>query len=591
MFKSMSTGTRLIAAFVLVALFGAIVAAIGIFNMHRINDRNDELYANELLGLSYIKEANINLIYLGRARGNYLLATSTEEREKQKELTQKYAEAVQSNMAKAKPLFAGERAKELLAGFSRTWNDYQQSTQKTYALGASEQLQQRSAELSKAMSETRGFADILDHELAELSRQKEQEAHAAAEDATALYQSSRTLMTVLVACGLLMSVVLGVLITRNLTGKLGGEPDYAAEVANRIAHGDLSVPIETRSDDRTSLLFAMKDMRESLVNIVAKVRSGTDTIATASSQIAAGNQDLSSRTEEQAGSLEETASSMEELTSTVKQNADNARQANALAVSASEVAARGGNVVSQVVDTMASINASSKRIVDIIGVIDGIAFQTNILALNAAVEAARAGEQGRGFAVVASEVRNLAHRSAAAAKEIKELIGNSVEKVDDGAKLVDQAGVTMQEVVESVKRVTDIMAEITAASAEQTAGIEQVNQAIIQMDRTTQQNASLVEQAAAASEAMQHQAGQLAQAVGVFKLDATYRNAPAPVAGERRVPPVRPLNRSRAQKIASPAVSAITAQPRPLAKVQATTSEEWEQFQDTLTRGRVSGQA
>jgi methyl-accepting chemotaxis protein len=261
-------------------------------------------------------------------------------------------------------------------------------------------------------------------------------------------------------------------------------------------------------------------MNSSLVKIVGDVRTGTDNMASASSQIASGNLDLSSRTEEQASSLEETASSMQEMTSTVKQNADNARQANQLAASASEVALR-GSVVAQVVDTMSSINESSKKIVDIIGVIDGIALQINILALNAAVEAARAGEQGRGFAVVASEVRNLAQRSAAAAKEIKGLIGDSVEKVDLGARLVEQAGTTMGEIVDSVKRVTDIMSEITCASQEQTSGIEQINQAISQMDQVTQQNAALVEEAAAAAESLQERAGALAQVVSVFKLDAT----------------------------------------------------------------------
>jgi methyl-accepting chemotaxis protein len=249
------------------------------------------------------------------------------------------------------------------------------------------------------------------------------------------------------------------------------------------------------------------------------VRSGTDTIATASSQIAAGNHDLSSRTEEQASSLEETAASMEELTSTVKQNADNARQANQLAVSASSVAVKGGSVVAEVVGTMGAINASSRKIVDIIGVIDGIAFQTNILALNAAVEAARAGEQGRGFAVVAAEVRNLAQRSAAAAKEIKTLIDDSVSKVEEGSNQVAEAGKTMDEIVDSVKRVTDIMAEITAASQEQTSGIEQINQAITQMDQVTQQNAALVEEAAAAASSLQEQAANLSQVVSVFKMD------------------------------------------------------------------------
>jgi methyl-accepting chemotaxis protein len=299
--------------------------------------------------------------------------------------------------------------------------------------------------------------------------------------------------------------------------RLGGEPDYATEIVTRIAAGDLSVRVETRSGDASSLLYAMKSMRDNLAKIVGDVRGATETISHASDEIAGGNLDLSSRTEQQASSLEETAASMEELTSTVRHNADNARQANLLAQTASSVAERGGAVVEQVVGTMQDIHAASGKIAEIIGVIDGIAFQTNILALNAAVEAARAGEQGCGFAVVATEVRSLAHRSAAAAKEIKALIENSVSSVSAGSRLVAQAGDTMREVVSSVQRVTDIMSEITAASTEQTQGIEQVNVAVVQMDQVTQQNAALVEEAAAAAEAMQDQAGRLAQAVSVFR--------------------------------------------------------------------------
>ena len=303
--------------------------------------------------------------------------------------------------------------------------------------------------------------------------------------------------------------------------------EFGVKVARGIAAGDLTQKIAVNSSNEMGeLQQALKDMNESLVHIVGKVRDGTDTIYGAANHIANGNADLSARTELQAGSLEKTASSMQELTSTVNQNADNARRANQLAISASAVAVKGGAVVSQVVDTMESINASSKKIVDIIDVIDGIAFQTNILALNAAVEAARAGEQGRGFAVVATEVRSLAQRSAAAAKEIKTLIGDSVEKVGTGSAQVHQAGATMTEIVDSIRHVTDIMGEIAAASVEQTTGIRRVNDAIAEMDQVTQQNAALVEEAAAAAQSLQDQAGHLEQVVGVFKLDGLH-NVPA----------------------------------------------------------------
>jgi methyl-accepting chemotaxis protein len=359
-------------------------------------------------------------------------------------------------------------------------------------------------------------------------------------------------------------------ISRGLLRQLGGQPDYAAAIVNSIAAGNLAVQIDTDPRDSTSLLHAMKGMRDSLVGIVSQVRAGTMTIATASTEIAAGNVDLSERTERQAGTLEETASSMERLTGTVRQNADNARQANTLAESASEVAVRGGAVVSQVVETMASINESSKKIVDIIGVIDSIAFQTNILALNAAVEAARAGEQGRGFAVVATEVRNLAQRSASAAHEIKALIGSSVERVDAGARLVDQAGSTMDEIVTSVKRVTDIMAEISQASIEQSSGIEQVNQAVGQMDEATQQNAALVEQAGAAALSLQEQAENLARVVSVFQIDAGAAGA-APAAAPHGLAATRTGAPRAAAKPARPAI----AKP---ARPAADPVGEWETF-------------
>ena len=350
----------------------------------------------------------------------------------------------------------------------------------------------------------------------ETVKRQEMLAQRTSAEADNAYTNALMLTLALAGAALLVGLLIAFFVTRSITSPLRS----AVGVARRVADGDLTTRVDVQSADETGqLMQALKDMNESLVRIVGEVRNGTDTITLASREIAAGNMNLSVRTEEQASSLQTTASSMEELTSTVKHNAENASQANKLAATASEVAVKGGAVVSQVVDTMGSINESAKKIVDIIGVIDGIAFQTNILALNAAVEAARAGEQGRGFAVVASEVRNLAQRSAAAAKEIKALIGDSVEKVEAGAKLVDQAGATMDEVVASVRRVTDIISEIAAASHEQTSGIEQINQAISQMDNVTQQNAALVEEAAAAAGSMQEQAGNLSQVVSVFKME------------------------------------------------------------------------
>jgi methyl-accepting chemotaxis protein len=338
------------------------------------------------------------------------------------------------------------------------------------------------------------------------------------------------------AVALVVGGALALMLTRSITHPLRD----AVSVARRVAAGELAADVGTRGKDEVSeLLQALRDMNDSLQRIVGEVRMGTDSMTVASREIAMGNADLSSRTEMQAGALQETAGSMGQLTTTVKQNAEHAKEANRLVTSASDVAVKGGEVVGQVVGTMGSIKDSSRKIVDIIGVIDGIAFQTNILALNAAVEAARAGEQGRGFAVVASEVRNLAQRSAAAAKEIKQLIGDSVEKVDAGGKLVDQAGKTMDEIVASVMHVADIMREITAASEEQSADIEEVNRAIAQMDEMTQQNAALVEQAAAAAQSMQDQAASLTRAVSVFKMEAL--PTPAPVLSSASQPSAKVL--------------------------------------------------
>ncbi len=349
---------------------------------------------------------------------------------------------------------------------------------------------------------------------------------AAAKTSAEAYVAGRNMMAVAMVVAVLLALIAATYITRSITKPLSEALDVAANVAT----GNLTVQVHSSSRDEIGqLLQAMKAMQDSLVAVVSKVRSGSESVANASAEIAQGNNDLSARTEQQASALEETAASMEELNSAVKQNADNASQANQLAMNASTVAVQGGEVVGQVVQTMKGINDSSRKIADIISVIDGIAFQTNILALNAAVEAARAGEQGRGFAVVASEVRSLAGRSAEAAKEIKTLIGDSVSRVEQGTALVDRAGSTMTEVVTSIRRVTDIMAEISAASHEQSAGVNQVGEAITQMDQVTQQNAALVEEMAAAASSLKSQAGELVQTVAVFKLSAEQGSGrPAP---------------------------------------------------------------
>jgi len=399
------------------------------------------------------------------------------------------------------------------------------------------------------------------------------------------YERNLTLAIVAIVIGIALAAFSGLLLLRAVMGPL----NQALALFHAMADGNLSNHIEQgRKDEMGAMMQGLAAMQERLANTVRSVREGSDAIATASSEIAAGNLDLSRRTEQQAASLEETASSLEELTSTVRQNSDNARQANTLASSASDIAVKGGELVTRVIDTMGSITESSDKIADIIGVIDGIAFQTNILALNAAVEAARAGEQGRGFAVVATEVRNLAQRSAAAAKDIKALITDSVEKVGSGSTLVNEAGSTMEEIVTSVKRVTDIISEISSAGREQEIGIEQINTAVAEMDTVTQQNAALVEEAAAASQAMQEQAVKLAEMVAVFQVEGS-------AAVARRAPAATSAARATATAAAAPRKPALKLSPRPAAKpaarpaakpaaataprkAPADNSQEWEEF-------------
>ncbi|WP_418127755.1 methyl-accepting chemotaxis protein [Variovorax sp. KK3] len=520
-FQRLRVSARLILAFLVVAALGAVIGALGIFHMGRISEGTSRLYHRELRTLESAQAANIHLLYASRAQMGLLSASTKGERNAGIAELRKAGAELGERMAQIKPVLLetdqGAKLFQLyesrVAPLRKRMGDFIEliSAQSLDSSQFDGRVGEESAQLLK---DSRALEEVLGQMVAHADGM----AKASMEGAEGTFKTSRLAMLAVALVGLLASVGLGVLVARLLSRQLGGEPAYAADVVGRIAGGDLTVGVQARSAGEGSVLHSIKQMQDQLTEVVVRIKHSSDAIATASSQIASGNHDLSSRTEEQASSLQQTAASMEELTSTVKQNADNARQANQLALSASGVAVKGGEVVSQVVDTMASIHASSKKIVDIIGVIDGIAFQTNILALNAAVEAARAGEQGRGFAVVAAEVRNLAQRSAAAAKEIKGLIDDSVGKVAAGTALVGEAGKTMEEIVGSVKRVTDIIGEITAASREQTQGIEQINQAITQMDQVTQQNAALVEEASAAAQSMQEQAGGLVQTVSVFRL-------------------------------------------------------------------------
>ncbi|WP_332860755.1 methyl-accepting chemotaxis protein [Janthinobacterium svalbardensis] len=579
----MKVGTRLGLGFALVLVLLVAVTVLGIARMAQIQERLDHVINvnNVVTRLVIDMRGNVS----DRITSLRILTLMTDASDMEPEMARikTQTSTYQETQKKLEEKFAAESTAEektLLASIKEYEAAAMPAIAKASALWMANDAEGATRVMIKEIRPVqKKWMDALE-QLATLEDKLNEQMQS---DARKAFDSARLFMIILGVLAVAMGVAAALVITRGLLKQLGGEPDYTASIAGSIANGDLSIGIHTEPSDTSSLLAEMKEMRNSLVGIVGQVRVGTETIGTASREIADGNIDLSSRTEMQASALEKTASAMEELTSTVKQNADNAREANKLAATASDVALKGGSVVSQVVDTMSSINESAKKIVDIIGVIDGIAFQTNILALNAAVEAARAGEQGRGFAVVASEVRNLAQRSAGAAKEIKILIDDSAEKTERGTRLVGQAGVTMGEVVDSVRRVTDIMSEIASASQEQSAGIEQVNLSIIEMDGMTQQNAALVEQAAAAAQSLQDQAAELAHVVSIFKLvegeekPAAYVPAPvaaAPVAARKPAPALRPV-KSLTRK---PEAAAPVAAPAPRKAAGGGSNDEWEEF-------------
>ena len=514
--SNMRIGRKLTLAFALVICLTFVLGTFAVFNLFKVNQVSNELALKWMPSVGKITNMRIAVLEFRDFEMKHTRAEDAGYMDDYEEKMKIALANFNTLMQGYEKLVTGAEEHKLLEVFKKSWSSYLTINRNIIALSRANK-QSDARDIVDGASKT--FSDdsvlALDH----LTAFNFEGGAKVAEQSNKVYSLARNGSIALSFVVIFIGSFLAVMITRGLLKQLGCDPADAVSIAGRISKGDLAVQIDTKDGDQTSLLFAIKMMRDSLAHIVMQVRTNTEQMTTSASEIATGNLDLSVRTEDQASALAKTATSMKELTITVNQNVEHAKQANLLAISASKVAHKGGEVVAQVVDTMGSINASAKRIVDIISVIDGIAFQTNILALNAAVEAARAGEQGRGFAVVASEVRNLAQRSAAAAKEIKSLIGDSVDKVSIGSKLVDAAGHTMHEVVDSIKRVTDIVAEITSASVEQRSGIEQVDIGITEMDSTTQQNAALVEQAAAAAAAMSEQAVSLSQVVSVFKLD------------------------------------------------------------------------
>ncbi|MGK5064224.1 methyl-accepting chemotaxis protein [Janthinobacterium sp. LB3P112] len=563
-------GTRLAAGFALVLLLSAVSTSYALYSAHVNAEATRQMMEKPLAKERLVSDWYV-LIYSAIARTS-MIAKSTDET-----LSNVFADTIADStkqgselLKKIETLLDSDAEKAIFKASIAERVKYQDA--KTLVMNARKAGDAAQAESIYRDSFAPAATNYQNNVKALLSQQR-QAIDATAQAIEAANGRSFTLLLTLCALVVALGSVCAWLITRSITQPLKA----AVKVAETVADGDLRTHFGTpASDEIGDLMRALHGMNEALRKVVSEVQTGTNAIATASGEIAAGNQDLSARTEQQASSLEETASSMEELTSTVKQNADNARQANQMAVAASGVAERGGSIVSQVVDTMGAIDTASTKIVDIIGVIDGIAFQTNILALNAAVEAARAGEQGRGFAVVATEVRSLAQRSAAAAREIKTLIGDSVEQVNNGTRLVQQAGSTMGEVVDSVRRVTDIMAEITAASAEQSLGIDQVNQAIAQMDQVTQQNAALVEEAAAAAESMQDQAARLAQVAAGFQLEHMATAAPVRAARPVHTQLAKPAARSVTARQPGIAASSAPSARKPQANLAG--EQDWEEF-------------
>jgi methyl-accepting chemotaxis protein len=559
-FNDMKIGKKLIGAFILVGAITAVVGYMGISNMGKIADLAASMYANQTLGISYLKQADIELIHMDRAEKNLLLASTAADRDHYKGRIEVDIALVNGYLEKARPLAHSDKGKELLAKFDLVWKDYQEVAGQVISLAETEHLEQKRASLDLSVGLGRQRGDAAESVLADMVANKENIAAKAAQTTEETYQSSRTFMLILVGGGILCGLGLGFFIARSISKPLaqlaetahhisrgdvsqsvdyrsGDEVgsladsfralvDYIREVSGqleKIAEGDLTVAVTERSE-KDKLMHSLASMVERLNGTLRDVADNASNASSSSQQLAAASEAIASGAQEQAASLEETSASLEEITATVRQSADNARQASQLAVSSKDAAVQGQEVVAQAITAMSEINAASAKIADIISTIDEIAFQTNLLAVNAAVEAARAGDEGRGFAVVASEVRSLAQRSAVAAKEIKVLIQDSLRKVDAGSALVNRSGETLQGIVGSVKRVTDIVGEMASAASEQSAGIEQVNTAMTQMDHVTQSNSAQTEELSATAQALSEQAANLLDLVRTFTLDKGERN-------------------------------------------------------------------
>ncbi|MDP9900948.1 methyl-accepting chemotaxis protein [Variovorax ginsengisoli] len=510
MFANLKIGVRLIAGFLIVAGISAIVGAIGISNASKMNEKADHMYAMELMGLSYIKEANIDLISIGRARSNFLLATSEDERAKHLASIAASTESLKANISKGRPLFTSDRAKELFSQFDKVSEDYQRDMKQALTMASAKTLASRDELLSQSLDSVRAKANTLDGYLDELTRQKEARAKLAAEETVTLYESGLRMMLGVICGGILIGIALGYMISRGVTRPLA----RAVDAANRLAQGDLTVSIETNSRDETGqLLQAMQNMVKQLSQVVTDVNGGAESLASASEEVSATAQSLSQASSEQAAGVEETSASMEQMTASISQNTENSKITDGMATKASAQAAEGGEAVKATVVAM-------KQIAQKINIIDDIAYQTNLLALNAAIEAARAGEHGKGFAVVAAEVRKLAERSQVAAQEIGTVATSSVE-------LAERAGKLLDEMVPSIKKTSDLVQEITAASEEQSSGVGQINAAVTQLSQTTQQNATSSEELAATAEEMSSQAEQLQRTMSFFKLAGVAATAQA----------------------------------------------------------------